>query len=100
MQAKLRILLDTVLAWACEETPTVPTFADTEMKTVLLGFLPFRATVQDYVKEKRPFPPLKIFRHGAKSLYFKTKVDVDGNAQARAILHCSPSPFAWKQRVI
>lgn len=88
------------VAWAHHSDEAPPSFATTEVLSIIQKQLPFWRIINGYVKEKGPFPPLKLFKHGAQSLYSKTKGGVDGSAQARSILCCSTSSFPWEQKIV
>lgn len=88
------------VAWAHEGDPKVPLFADRDSRISIEEHLPFWRTINGHVKEKGPFPPLKLFKHGSQSLYSKTKGGVDGSAQARSILRCSTSSLQWEQKLV
>ena len=98
-----KALTDVVLAtvsWAHEQDPQPPSFTDTITRRALKSRLPFWLMVNNFVNEKGPFPPLKLFKHASQSLYSKTKGGVDGSAQARAILRSSTPSFKWEQKIV
>ena len=94
---------DVVLAtvsWAHEQDRQPPSFSDTTTRRALKPRLPFWLMVNNFVNEKGPFPPLKLFKHASQSLYSKTKSGVDGSAQSRAFLRSSTSSFKWEQKIV
>ena len=96
----LRAKASAAVSWAYEEHLIPPSFVDSATKKLLKDRLVFWKLVNDYVKEKGAFPPLKLFKHGAQSLYSKTKGGIDGSAQARAVLRSSTSSLRWEQKIV
>ena len=88
------------VSWAHKYDPAPPQFTDRETRRTIVERHPFWLTVNSQVKDHGAFPPLKLFKHGAQSLYSKTKGGVDGSAQARSILRSSTSSFAWEQKLV
>ena len=89
------------VAWAQEESMSMPSIQDAELSKVIYSRLPFWRLVNSYVLENSAFyPPVKLFRHGVQTLYSKTKGGVDGSAQARAILRSPTSSLKWEQKVV
>ena len=60
----------------------------------------FWKLIDDRVKLRGPFPPLKLFKLKLQSFYSKTKAGVDGATQQRAILRSSTSHFQWEQNLV
>lgn len=50
--------------------------------------------------DNKPFPQLKLFKHGWQSIFSKTKGGLVGGAQARTILRSSTSVFHWEQNIV
>lgn len=61
-------------------------FIDRDTNRMIKERLPFWKHLNEAVINLAPFAPFKLFKHGAQSLYSKTRYGVDGGAQARAIL--------------
>jgi hypothetical protein len=91
---------ETSVSWAHDEEAALPLFADRDSRQIVEECLSFWRIVNNHVKEKGAFVPLKLFKHAAQSLYSKTKGGVDGSAQARSILRSSTSSFAWEQKIV
>lgn len=91
---------ETCVSWAYKDDPRIPTFADPRSRRVMKDRLSFWLTVNRHVWQNGPFPPLKIFKHGAQSLYSKTKGGVDGATQFRAVLRSPTSSLAWEQKIV
>ena len=90
-------------SWAHEflAADLVPlSFADAQTEVLLQDKLSFWRAINEDIKEKRPMPPIKVFKHGIQSLYSKTKGGVDGTAQARAVMRSSTSSLRWEQKLV
>lgn len=51
------------VSWAHEEGAPLPLFADGTSRGIIENSLPFWRTFNRYVKERGPFPPLKMFKN-------------------------------------
>lgn len=65
--------LESVVSWAHDESPEPPVFVDSDSAKIFKECLPFWLLVNNYVKEKDAFVPLKLFKNATQSLYSKTK---------------------------
>lgn len=78
----------------------VPSFADADTKQIVMDHLPFWKIAKSQVHSHGPFPPLRLFKHGAQSLYSKTKGVVDGATQFGAILRAPTRALRWEQKLV
>jgi transposase-like protein len=88
------------VSWAHADVVSVPDFADRRTLKLIRSRIDFWKLVNNHVREKGPFPPLKLFKHGCQAFYSKTKGGVDGSAQARAIFRSSTSSLKWEQKIV
>lgn len=88
------------VSWASGDDLQVPLFADCTSCNDIEELLPFWLTIDPHVKQKGPFPPLKIFKHGSQIIYSKTKGGLDGSTQARSILYWPTLSLQWKQKLV
>ena len=61
------------MSWAHQADGKVPLFVDRESKRVIKEKISFWRNVEKVVIDTGPFAPLKLFKHGAQSLYSRTK---------------------------
>ena len=89
------------ISWAHDGDAHVPLdkYGD-DVEDLLLERVPFWKCVNEYVRERGPFMPIRVFRHSAQSYYSKTRGGVDGNSQTRAALKSSSSSQKWEQKVV
>lgn len=88
------------VSWAHQLGQRMPSFADAATKKLLKNHLNFWNLINNYANNNHPFPPLKLFKHGAQSFYSKTKGGVDGSAQARAVLRSATTSLKWEQKLV
>lgn len=84
----IRSSAEQYVAWEQTANGGIPAVIDTDTKTLSTSIFRFWRLVNGHVSSHGPFTPLKPFYHGSKIFYTKTKGDVDGFPQYRAIL-CS-----------
>ena len=89
-----------LVQWAYTEGGTVPELINDECKECVESRHKYWKLIDDRVKIRGPFPPLKLFKHASQSFYSKTKAGVYGATQQRAILRSSTSHFQWEQKLV
>ena len=95
----VQVAKDTI-AWAHEQSSTIPTFISAEHREVVKSNLQFWNVVNRYVKANGPFQPLKLFKHAEQSFYSKTNGGVDGATQQRAVMRSSTSHLQCEQKLV
>lgn len=96
----LNAVAEGIVRWAHEPDGSIPSFVAVQEREVVRTRWEFWKVVNDHVKSKGPFRPLKVFKHAMQSFYSKTKGGVDGATQQRAILRSSTSHLAWEQKLV
>lgn len=85
------------VAWAHGPDPTIPLFAHKESRKIVEDNMSFWRVVNEHVKFHGPFTRIKLFKNGSQTLYSKTKGDVDGATQYRAILRSQTGVRKWEK---
>ena len=92
---------DGLLEWAhTDAEPVIPPWCTREHRSVLKSYLPLWRVVDHSVRvNRRPFPPLLLFKHAVQVLYSKLKCGVDGMTQWRQVLQSQGSALKWEQKL-
>mmetsp|Transcript_34556 Transcript_34556/g.75650 ORF Transcript_34556/g.75650 Transcript_34556/m.75650 type:complete len:448 (+) Transcript_34556:2073-3416(+) len=89
------------VSWAYTSNAKVPSFSDTDTRSVLQSNLPVWQAVEERVKTKGPFPHrVRLFKHAHQTLYSKGRGGVDGRSEYSAILKSPTAKLAWEPNVV
>jgi hypothetical protein len=87
--------------WAYAETEEVPQIRDLELRKITQSRIPFWRLGDRHVHERDTFyPPVRLLRHGMRSIYSRSKGGVDGSTQARVYLGLPTSSFKFEQKIV
>lgn len=96
----LHILVLPVLTWAHEPPHEIPSFVPRAKLPSAHSRFSLWHVVNSRERSSGRFPPLNLFKHCAQTFYSKTKTDVDGVTQLRAILRSPTSSLQWEEKLV
>lgn len=88
------------VTWAFSTSPSPPAIATSPQRKTILSKLPLLKSLNGHVARYRPIQPVRLFRHGLRVFYYKSKCGVDGAAEFRASLRFPTSRFDWESKVV